>query len=43
VRHSFTPPLAFYDLDSRDWRYSIETLLVAGRAFVAEMMNGRRP
>ena len=43
VRHSFTPPLAFYDLDRRDWRYSIETLLVFGKAFVTEMMNGRRP
>jgi D-aspartate ligase len=39
VRHSFTPPLAFYDLDRRDWRYSLETLLVAGRAFVAEMLR----
>ena len=43
VRHSFTPPLAFYDIDRRDWRYSIETLLVAGRAFIAEMLNGRHP
>jgi D-aspartate ligase len=43
VRHSFQPPLAFYDLDPRDWRYSLETLMVAGRSFVAEMLNGRRP
>ncbi len=42
VRHSFTPPLAFYDLDRRDWRYSLETLLVAARMFVAEMLSGSR-
>jgi D-aspartate ligase len=40
VRHSFQPPLAFYDLDPRDWRYSLETLLVAGRAFVSEVLSG---
>jgi D-aspartate ligase len=43
VRHSFTPPLAFFDLDRRDWRYSLETLLVFGKSFVAEMLKGRRP
>ena len=42
VRHSLQPPLAFYDLDRRDWRYSLETLLVAARAFVLEMLNGSR-
>ena len=42
VRHSLRPPLAFYDLDRRDWRYSLETMLFAGRAFVSEMLNGSR-
>lgn len=28
---SYRPPLAFYDLDARDWRYSAETLFVATR------------
>jgi D-aspartate ligase len=42
VRRSFQPPLAFYDLDPRDWRYSLETLLVAGRAFVTEVFSGPR-
>ena len=34
LAHSYRPPLAFYDLDGRDWRYSAETLLASGRAFV---------
>jgi D-aspartate ligase len=42
VRHSFRPPLAFYDLDPRDWRYSLETLYIAGRSFVAEVFAGTR-
>jgi predicted ATP-grasp superfamily ATP-dependent carboligase len=42
VRHSYQPPLAFYDLDRRDWRYSLETLYIAGRSFVAEVLGGGR-
>jgi hypothetical protein len=42
VRHSYQPPLAFYDLDRRDWRYSLETLYIAGRSFVAEVFGKGR-
>jgi D-aspartate ligase len=42
VRRSYQPPLAFYDLDRRDWRYSLETLYIAGRSFVAEVFAGKR-
>jgi D-aspartate ligase len=31
IRHSYTPPLAFYDIDLRDWRYSLETVLLSIR------------
>lgn len=34
VVRSYRPPLAFYDLDVKDWRYSLETLLIAARSFV---------
>ena len=37
---SLRPPLAFYDLDARDWAYSFETLLIAGRSFVREAFSG---
>ena len=40
VRYSYQPPLRFYDLDLRDWRYSLETLYIAGRSFVGEMLRG---
>jgi predicted ATP-grasp superfamily ATP-dependent carboligase len=39
VRHSYQPPLRFYDLDSRDWRYSLETMYIAGRSFVTELLR----
>jgi D-aspartate ligase len=42
VLRSYRPPLAFYDLDPRDWRYSIETLLIAARGFVTGVLWGRR-
>ncbi len=42
VCHSYRPPLAFYDLDPRDWRYSIETLLIAARGFVKGVLRGGR-
>ena len=31
---SYRPPLAFYDLDARDWRYSAETIYVATRLLI---------
>jgi predicted ATP-grasp superfamily ATP-dependent carboligase len=46
ILRSYRPPLAFYDLDLRDWRYSAETLYVSARAFfqeaVALMKRGSR-
>lgn len=42
IRHSYKPPLRFYDLDRRDLRYSIETLFIAGRSFIREVFNGGR-
>ena len=41
VRHSYRLPLRFYDLDPRDWRYSLETLLIAGRSFAQELLGWR--
>jgi D-aspartate ligase len=34
LARSYRPPLAFYDLDRRDWRYSAETLLASASVFV---------
>jgi D-aspartate ligase len=34
VFRSYRPPLAFFDIDRRDWRYSAETLLIAARSLV---------
>jgi D-aspartate ligase len=31
ILRSYKPPLAFYDLDARDWRYSAETVYIALR------------
>lgn len=42
VIHSYRPPLKFYDLDPRDWRYSLETLFIAGRDFLTEVFRGGR-
>lgn len=39
---SYKPPLAFYDFDIRDWRNSLETLLVAGKLLVRGMLAGSR-
>lgn len=39
VVRSYRPPLAFYDLDARDWRYSLETILVAGRSLARGMLR----
>jgi predicted ATP-grasp superfamily ATP-dependent carboligase len=32
IVRSYRPPLAFFDLDPRDWRYSAETIAIAVRA-----------
>lgn len=41
VLRSYRPPLAFYDLDLRDWRYSLETLYVFGKRLGRSLL--RRP
>lgn len=33
---SYKPPLAFFDFDLRDWRYSMETLFILTRSLIAE-------
>jgi predicted ATP-grasp superfamily ATP-dependent carboligase len=47
VVRSYRRPLAFYDLDRRDLRYSIETLLVAARSMLrsvaAQIFSRGRP
>jgi predicted ATP-grasp superfamily ATP-dependent carboligase len=40
ILRSYRPPLAFYDLDTRDWRYSIETLYVAARLLISGVARG---
>lgn len=46
VARSYRPPLAFFDLDRRDWRYSLETLLVCTRllfmGFFRDILKGKR-
>ena len=42
VRLSYKRPLAFFDLDPRDWRYSLETLFIAGRSFLSEALRKQR-
>jgi predicted ATP-grasp superfamily ATP-dependent carboligase len=39
VLRSYKPPLAFFDLDRRDWLYSAETLYVAGRGALAALLR----
>jgi predicted ATP-grasp superfamily ATP-dependent carboligase len=34
ILRSYRPPLAFYDLDWKDWRYSIETILISVRSLI---------
>jgi D-aspartate ligase len=40
LRRSYRRPLAFYDLDPGDWRYSAETLYVTARVFLAGLVRG---
>ncbi len=41
LRFSWKRPLAFYDLDPQDWRYSLETLCIAGKSFIVEALRKR--
>jgi D-aspartate ligase len=43
IRHSFTPPLAFFDFDRRDLGYSLETVFVFLRLLWKEMTRRRKP
>jgi predicted ATP-grasp superfamily ATP-dependent carboligase len=40
VLRSYGGPKAYYDLEWRDWRYSLETLYVTAGAFVSRMLRG---
>jgi predicted ATP-grasp superfamily ATP-dependent carboligase len=40
---SYRPPLAFYDFDRRDIRYSWETIAILVRGVVRELLYWRRP
>ncbi|HEY2163917.1 MAG TPA: hypothetical protein VGH04_08005 [Gemmatimonadaceae bacterium] len=37
VLHSYKPPLAFFDLDRGDWRYSAQTVALAIRSALGEL------
>lgn len=39
VLDSYRGPLAFYDLDRRDWRYSLETLVVSARTLLVTVFR----
>jgi D-aspartate ligase len=43
VVRSYKPPLAFYDLDPRDWRYSAETMYLTLRSGVGELVRSVWP
>ena len=43
VIRSYKPPLAFFDLDARDWRYSAETVYRMLRAAVRELVHWMFP
>jgi predicted ATP-grasp superfamily ATP-dependent carboligase len=36
---SYKPPLAFYDLDLRDWKCTLETLLVTVKTLLSQLIN----
>lgn len=42
IARSYRPPLAFFDLDRRDWRYSARTLYATARALGAGILLRRR-
>ncbi len=37
--HSYRPPLAFFDLDPRDWRVTAETVASIGRSVIGRMLG----
>ena len=39
IIHSYRPPLAFYDLDKRDLRYSLETIVVCFRTLLRHILT----
>lgn len=39
ILHSYRPPLAFFDLDKRDLRYSLETLYVCFRTLLRHLIS----
>lgn len=39
IRRSYRRPLAFFDLDRRDWRYSAETIFIAGRSLAKTLLR----
>jgi len=43
VVHSYKRPLAFYDFDLHDWRYSAETIYLMARSTAAELLRMARP
>lgn len=40
IARSYRPPLAFFDFDKRDWRYSLETVLVCARSLFRGILHG---
>jgi len=40
VLRSYRGPKAYFDLDWRDWRYSLETLYLAGGALSSRLVRG---
>lgn len=40
VLRSYRGPKAYFDLDGRDWRYSLETLYITAGAFISRMIRG---
>jgi hypothetical protein len=43
VIRSYRPPLAFYDFDRHDWRYSAETVYLMMRSAVGALVRSIRP
>jgi predicted ATP-grasp superfamily ATP-dependent carboligase len=43
VARSYKPPLAFFDFDARDWRYSAETLFLMARTAAGALLRPLLP
>ena len=41
LRESYRGPRAYFDLDWRDWRYSLETLVISARSFLKAASGGK--